>query len=264
MTITSNTPEVLYADTTSRIASYRRLARRLAAEGNAFGAVSATWAADINAVQAIMWERVMIASPTPDQQFFDIATTVARALATYALHPPAADSAVEAVRAARSGLAAAFDASALALMERRLSPLDHLEGLPAPSAAEIAEMTHQRLGGASLDEAIAERTLEARHHMALALDLVRAGRVDDALPHAWQADWATFEAYLLDAAAAVGDESLVSVELRWAFAVEATDAIASLSADFADAVSTVRSRLTDSLGTIEGDRLRARFEPILL
>ncbi|WP_148611661.1 hypothetical protein [Nocardioides rubriscoriae] len=262
MTITSHTPEVLYADTTSRIASYRGLARRYAAEGNAFGAVSATWAADINTVQAIMWERVMIASPTPDQQFFDIATTVARALATYALHPPAATTAVEAVRAARDGLSAAFDPAAQSLMERRLSPLDHLEGLPAPTAAEVAEVARQRLGGATVAEASAERTLEARHYMATALELVREGRVDDALPHAWQADWATFEAYLLDAAAAVGDDSLISVDLRWAFAVDATNAIESLSADFADAVSTVRSRLADSLGSIEGRRLRERFEPI--
>ena len=262
MTITSNAPEVLYADTTRRITSYRALARRYAESGNAFGAVSATWAADINTVQAVMWERVMIASPTPDQQFFDIATTVARALALYSLRGPVVTTALEAVLAARSGLAVAFDASAVTLMEKRLSPLDHLEGLPAPTVAEIVEVTRQRLGGATVAEASAERKLEARHCMDTALELVRAGSTDDALPHAWQADWATFEAYLLDAAAAVGDETLVSVDLRWAFAVDATDTIESLSSDFVEAVSTVRTRLADSLGALEGERLRARFEPV--
>jgi hypothetical protein len=262
--IASKTPEVLYADTTSRVASYRALAGRYAAGGNAFGAVSATWAADINTVQAVMWERVMIASPTPDEQFAEIATTVARALTSYSAHPPAVTTAVEAVRAARDGLSAAFDEAALALMKTRLSPLDHLEGLPAPTVGEIDEIARQRLGGASLEEASAERTLEARHCMAGALDLVRAGRVDDALPLAWQADWATLEAYLLDAAAAVGDSSLISVDLRWAFAVDATNAIESLSSDFAQAVASVRSQLAQSLGAVEGERLSRRFEPIAL
>jgi hypothetical protein len=262
VTIVTNTPEVLYADTTRRIAGYRSLARRHASEGNAFGAVTATWAADVNTVQAVMWERVMIASPTPDQQFFDIATTVARALALHALHPPVAATATEVVLAARAGLSTAFDASVLALMERRLSPLDHLDGLPAPTVAEIAGVTRQRLGDETLEQAIAGRTEEARHCMAAALQLLRDERVDDALPLAWQADWATLEAYLLEAAAAVGDEALISVDLRWAFAVDSTDTIDSLSPDFHQAVTTIRARLVESLGTIEGDRLRRRFEPI--
>ena len=109
MTMHLFTPEVLYADTTSKIRAYGALSKRYAEAGDAHGAVHAAWAADVHTVQAVMWERVMIASPQPDEQFNAIADTVAKALASYAAHPTVTITARDAVEQARLGMAGAFD-----------------------------------------------------------------------------------------------------------------------------------------------------------
>lgn len=262
MTIVSHPPEVLYAETMNRVARCQTLARRQAAAGDIIGAVSATWAADISTVHAVMWERVIMASPTPDRHFVDITAAVAGALTAFAQQPPQVVTAADVVVAARGGLAAAFDDSARALISRRWSSLDHLEGLPAPTAAEVEEPARQHLDGSAPARVGAERDQEAQQCMASALALLHDGRAEEALALAWQADWSTLEAHLVDAAVAVGDTALVSVDLRWALAVAATDSINALPADFTRAVTTVRARLIESLGSIEGDRLRRRFQPL--
>ncbi|WP_139977517.1 hypothetical protein [Nocardioides litoris] len=264
MTIVGHTPELLYSETTAGIARHRGHARRQAAAGDALGAVAATWAADLGIVQAVMWERVMFAAPDPDQQLLEITATVARAFAAAGRDAEPGDtaSAAATVRAARRALAGAFEPSALALMERRFTPLAHLEALPAPTAHDVAEVARQRLGDLAPEAAVAERDQEAADCMAAARDLVRDGRPEDALALAWQADWATLEAYLIDAALAVGDTALLSVELRWALAAAETETIGSLPADLDRAVGTVRDHLVRALGSVEGDRLRRRFQPL--
>lgn len=264
MTIVCQTPELLYAETTARSTACRAVAETRAAEGDVVASVAATWAADVATVQAVLWERVMLASPDPDQQLADIAAAVGRALGGFAQEPQHATTAADAVRAARRGLSGAFDDAARSLIERRLPVLGHLEELPAPTSAEVADVAAQRLGGSSLDEVVAERSAEARACMAEVRALVAEGRSEQALALAWQADWATLEAYLLDAARAVGDDTLLSVDLRWSLAVRATDAITALPPDLGRAVALIRQHLVESLGAVEGERLRWRFEPLPL
>lgn len=256
------TPEVLYADTVAKKRAYSGLSQRFAAEGKAYAAVHAAFAADVQTVQAVMWERVMVASPVPEEQFAAIADTVTRALAAYAATPPKASSARQTVENARAGMGAAFDPVALRVLSNEFIALDHLNGFPQPDPSEGLALAASRTKGEPPITVAQHRRRVARDAMTVALSMHRDGRLADAMRQAWQADWATFEAYLIEAALQVGDQSLITVEMRWLLATEAIAKIPALPTDFTQAVSTVRGRMLDSLGTIEGQRLITRFEPI--
>jgi hypothetical protein len=256
------TPEVLYSDTVSKKRAYGELSKRYAANGDLYGAVHAAFAADVQTVQAVMWERVMVASPVPEEQFKAVGETVTKALTIYAATPVHAATAREAVEQARAGMAAAFDPVAQRIIDNEYLTLDHLDGLPHPDSAAGDLIAETRTKGEDPALVAQKRRRAAKDCMSVAVSMQREGRLDDAMRQAWQADWATFESYLLDAAAQVGDKSLITVEMRWALATEAISKIPALPSDFAEAVNTIRTRLLNSLGTIEGQRLAARFEPI--
>lgn len=256
------TPEVLYADTTSKKRAYGELSRRYAANGDFYGAVHAAFASDVQTVQAVMWERVMVASPVPEEQFKAVGETVTKALTAYAENPVHATTAREAVEQARAGMGAAFDPVAQRIIDNEYLPLDHLDHLPHPDSAAGLAIAETRTKGEAPTLVAQKRRRAARDCMAVAIAMQREGRLDDAMRQAWQADWATFESYLLDAAAQVGDTNLITVEMRWALATDAVSKIPALPSNFADAVATIRARLLNSLGTIEGQRLAERFEPI--
>lgn len=256
------TPEVLYSDTVAKKRAYGELSKRYAAAGDAYGAVHAAFAADVQTVQAVMWERVMVASPVPEEQFKQIGDTVTRALMAYAAAPLAAMTARQAVEDARNGMGAAFDPAALSILAAEFLPLTHLDGLPHPDAHAGAAIAHTRTKGEEPRLVAQKRRRAARDCMTVALSMQHEGRLNDAMKQAWQADWATFESYLLDAAAQVGDTSLVTVEMRWALATEAIAKIPALPSHFTDAVTLIRAQMLNSLGTIEGQRLAERFEPV--
>lgn len=259
----SHTPEVLYAETVAKKRSYGDLSRTYAQAGNAFAAVHAAFASDVQAVQAVMWERVMVASPTPDQQFKETGAVVAAALATYASAPAVAQSARETVENARAALGAAFDPVAMSMLTEQFLSLDHLDGIGFPEPLTGAQLAHARTGGEPPVEVARKRLRAAHDCMVMAVALNQQGRLDEAMQQAWAADWATLEAYLLDAAAQVGDYALITVEMRWTLASESVAQIATLPTDFTQAVGAVRSRMLDALGTVEGARLAERFEPIV-
>lgn len=257
------TPEVLYADTVAKKQAYGDLSVRYAAMGDAYAAVHAAFAADVQTVQAVMWERVMVASPNPDEQFLSIAHTVASAMATYASTPVMAGTAREAVEQARAGMGAAFDPAALAAINPQFLALDHLDLLPYPDPNSGLAVAHTRTKGLAPDEVARKRRRAARDCMTMAVALEREGRLDEAMRQAWASDWAAFESYLLDAAFTAGDATLITVEMRWALASDAISRIPALPSDFVAAVTAIRARMLQSLGTIEGHRLAERFEGLV-
>lgn len=263
MSVHQFAPEVLYADTTAKQRAYTDLSKRCAAAGDAYRAVHAAWAADVNTVQAVMWERVMVASPIPEAQFDAIADTIASALANHSTMPAAATDARAAVTSARDGLAAAFDAPAQRVIAAKYAPLDHLDGLPHPTADDGLRVLQTRTHGDPVETVIARKRHTAQACMVAAQQLRSEGQIDEAMQQAWQADWATFEAYLMEVALQVGDTNLVTVDMRWALAADLFAAIPSLPSDFVVAVGMVRDRLKQSLGSIEGERLAEQFEFIL-
>lgn len=261
MSMTQHTPESMWGDANTKARAYADLSRRWAAEGNILGAVHAAWASDIANVQAVMWERVMVASPNPDEQFFAIASTVAKALSKYTMTAGEAGSAESCVSAARRGLASAFDQSALALLAERFTPLDHLVNLPHPVSGDVTACSRARVGDTDAASLSAQRKQDAADCMTVAVAMHREGRDDDAMNQAWTSDWAAFEAYLLDAAVAVDDEALVTVDMRWALACDLIQAVPALPSAFGEAVGVIRDRLLAAAGPVEGERLREYFAP---
>jgi hypothetical protein len=252
----------LHDDATAKIGIYARSSQRYAAEGDASLAIMAAWAADVHALQALLWDRGLKASTRPDAQFFAVGSAVGRALARYADAPPATTSARHALEAAREGLMAAFDPSVHELLAARFIDLDHLDSLPHPCPGAGEQATAVRLAGRSVMDLVTELHLTAKDCMAIALEMRAAGRTEDALRHAYLADMASFEAYLIDAASAVGDTWLVTVDLRWGAATAAITALEALPADLVEAVGVIRERLAFVLGPVEAARLSAYFEPV--
>lgn len=255
-------PEVLYQDTETRAAAFQRLAINQAAQDKPLFAVAATFAADIHVVQMVMWERVMVASPKPDTRFFEIAEHVTRSILGYASQGAAADDAAALIHHARQALLGAFDEAAAAMIRDRLMPLEHLHAMPVPTMDEAAEYQTLRLSGRTVEDTVAGLMQRARDAIAVAVDLEMRGKTDDAVGQVWQADWMTMEAYLLSAAEAVGDTSLVTAELRWLLVVEAAEQVPVLPSDFVAACETIRGLLKASLGDVEGNRLAGWLIPI--
>ena len=187
---------------------------------------------------------------------------MAKALASYAAHPTVTITARDAVEQARLGMAGAFDPVAQRVLAQDYLPLDHLDGLPHPDADAGTRMVASRLNGEDPAVVSAKRRQAAKDCMTVAVSMRQQDRLDDAMQHAWQADWAAFESYLIDAAMQVGDANLASVDLRWALAVDEIGKIQALPTDFVEAVTAIRARLIHSLGSIEGTRLADRFEPL--
>lgn len=252
-------PELLHSDTMRKSREYYELSRLYAARGDGYAAVHALWMADMCVVQAVMWERILIASPKPDEQFFTIATSVSRALSLHALVGTAQPDAVTTVLAARDGLSQAFDDVAMRLLTKRLSLLDHLVGLPEPDRAGADAVLTRRLGGLSVEALIMRRKLSATHSMNTAAALYRDGRSQDAIRHAYEADMAVYEAYLVEAARAVGDEFLMTVDLRWELAYLQITSLPSLPSDYLEAISLIREKLRGTVSPTEADILDERW-----
>jgi hypothetical protein len=252
----------LHDDATAKTDTYAQLSRKYADQGDAFLAVMAAWAADVHVLQALLWERGLKAATEPDRQFFTVGTAVATALADYAKAHPIPTTAREAVEGVREGLLAAFDTSVHGLLAARFIDLEHLDGLPHPDHGAGERAAAVRLAGRSAPGLVSELLLTAKECMAVALEMRSAGLADDALRHAYLADMASFEAYLIEAAGVVGDSSLVTVDLRWGAATAAIAALPGLPTDVVDAATAIREQLAFVLGPVEAARLWACFEPI--
>ena len=252
-------PELLHSDTVHKSREYYELSRLYATKGDTYAAVHAAWMADMCAVQSVMWERILIASPKPDEQFFAIATSVSRALSLHALTGAAQPDAVSTIQAARDGLSQAFDDVAMRLLSARLTPLDHLVGLPSPDRAGAEAVQARRLSGSSVQDLIGQRIVAAAEAMVTANELHRDGQPGEAITHAYQSDMAIYEAYLLEAALAVGDEFLMTVDLRWELAYMQITSLPSLPWDYEEATTLIRAKLKGTVSPTEADTLDERF-----
>jgi hypothetical protein len=252
-------PEFLHSDTVHKSLEYYELSKSYAAKGDVYAAVHAAWMADMCTVQAVMWERILIASPKPDEQFFAIATSVSRALSLHALTGTAQPDAVSTIQSARRGLSQAFDEVAMRLLSTRLTPLDHLVGLPQPDGAGANAVLARRLSGSTVDGLIEQRNQSAADSMDVAAGMHRKGRHAEAITHAYQSDMAVYEAYLLEAARAIGDEFLMTVDLRWELAYMQITSLPSLPSGFLEATTLIREKLKGTVSPTEADTLDERF-----
>ena len=256
-------PDQLRSDMAGQAEAYAELSRSYALTGDTRLAVLATWAADVQVLQALLWENGLALAPDPGEQLRAVAEAVVGSLAdrSAATSPDTPRSMVE---NGRTAMAAAFDASVHALLADRFMSLDHLDDLedPGPTAGELAAA--QRLDGRSVPDLVSELRVTARDCMAVARVMSAAGRARDAWHHVRMSDTAAFEAYLLDAAATTGDTSLATVDLRWDLAAPVITELPDDPVDLHAAVSEFRAHLAGAVGPVEALVLLAAFEPFTL
>lgn len=259
------TPARLAADADATARAYHGLSLRYAADGDVFSAVHASWAADVHVVQSVLWQHVLGADPQAEDSYAVAVQVIGEALAAYTDTSALAsvEDAADQVRAARAGLAAAFEQPLLAEVTARFAPLDHLDGLPVPGQDAADRVAEEVLRGQFPDVLAQQQRFAAVDGIAVARGLARAGLEDDAFTQAWLADWSALAAYLLDAAILGGDQWLVTVQMRWALVCAEVARIPALPAGVPQALGVVRTRMAAALGPIEGARLLERFTPLV-
>jgi hypothetical protein len=260
-------PDELYADAAAKTAMYARLSRNAAAAGDGRLAVSAAWAADIHAVQALLWERARDSDAEPYERFFAVGTAIGAALdpAAPAVVPTGAKEDTRTARgvleSARRRLLAAFDPPAALLISARLIAVDHLAALPAPGTGTeaAAGSLARRLAGRDVSAAVVDLWTVATDCRTVACALAEAGLAADAVRQTRLAEVAAFEAYLLEASLAVGDSALLCADLRRAALAEALPSVKLLPEDPAAARQVVREAMRAVLGPAEAARLDVRL-----
>lgn len=232
-------------------ADFTDLSRRYAERGDLRRAALAAWAADVHVLEELLWENGLDQAPEPLLQLAAIGDSIAEAIGAVATQPRGAVTVRSVVEAARGAMVTTFDESVHGLLTGRLADLAHLDDALPAVPGEAASPAGDRLGAHSADELVHELRVAAADCSAIADQLVAEGERDAAARLSDQADSASFEAYLVQAAVGAGDHELVTVDLRWDLAA-ARSARAGL----------VRDDLVAVLGTAEQQQLRAAMEPV--
>jgi len=254
----------LHAGVSGTIDVYADLSRSYAAKGDARLALLALWAADVLVLQSLLWESGLGSAPDPDTQLAAVGRAVDGSLRSDAVEVEETMTASSALQRARTALMSTFDASVHGLLIQRFVSPAHLNGLALPTAAAFRGARVNRLGDRTARELSDDLRVAAADCMAVSARMAQAGLVSDARAQARQADMASFEAYLIEAAIAVGDDSLATVDFRWDIAASAVESLSDVPADLPQAVSQLREILLGAVGPAEEDALRATFEPMRL
>ena len=285
--------EEFYVDLLARINVFSDRSRTYAAAGQGEAAVVSQWGADVLTLQSVAWERIVVVSNAPQEPLFEVGARMLDGLGAAGLSFAAeefegatrsAPSAASLVAAVRGAMTAAIDDDLRSELNTRLQPLDHLGSTTAPSAAAFSAAARSRLAGMGTDDFVGQRRTDAAARITQARRLAE-GIVDIQMgphtsdgPHAesagvsaalaaaiaaaYEADMLTLDAYLVESAAAIGDDLLFTVQLRWDYAAAAVTRLASVPADLDAAVALVRRTLARSLGAGDGARLERTWIPL--
>jgi hypothetical protein len=237
-------------------------ARRLAAEGDSPAALATAWGSDVFAVQAVIWERILVASAVPQRQFYRVADALFEGLRS---SPELADdrpSCRNVIRAARQALLAACDPELRGSIEAGWPDLAYMGMLPAPTVDDLEEAAAARLGGIPPEAFVEQRRHEAAEAMAQAQALRVRGDTVAAIQLAFDSDFLALEAYLVASAIAAGDVRLQSVVVRWELAYSSVTELAGLPEGFVAAVNRIRDALGACLAEADADRLRTSLVPV--
>ena len=261
--VEKGTAEEFYSQCLANAHVLERSARSRASSSDSIGAVACAWGADVAIVQAVIWERILIASRNPLRQFYEVADVVVTALTEEddGVKRPVS-SAEHMVRLARMRVAHAFDASLARDIEARWPDVTYLGAIPPFTDAEVQVAVANRLLGVSAGEFIEHRRREAAAFMLEAQSRRVHGDMAGAIQAGYDSDFRSLDAYLIESAIAVGDTALLTVISRWELATRAVAALAGLPPDFLAAVEVVRETLGAALGEADGARLRRTFAPV--
>ncbi len=239
-----------------------RAARLHANQGDVVAALAAAWGADVTSIQAVLWERILIASRAPQRQYFQAAASLSQALAALDETSISGVTAEALVKQARVRLWAEFDASLRREVDAHLPDIGYLAMLAAPSTQDLQDAVDARIDDHTPAEFVAERRQEAIDAMLRAQsDRIRRD-IPAAIRSAYDSDFSILEGYLVESALAVGDTYLLTVTIRSDLVTGAISELAGLPEDFARAVSTLRDAMASALNEADGERLRSLLLPV--
>lgn len=256
------TPEEFYSRRLANAQVLEAAARRRAAAGDRVGAFADAWGADMNTLQATMWERILVAARSPQRQFFQVAEAVVGGLRAPRIDGGDAPTVGRALAAARNAVAGAFDEGLAIEMAARWPDIAYLEAVPAVTPADIDASVEERLDGLTPTSFIERRRRESAKAMLDAQAKRVRGDTVAAIHGAYEADFAGLDAYLVESAMAVGDIALLTVTIRWDLASQAVADLPGLPDDFAGAVGAIRGAVASRVGDSDGGRLLSTLEQI--
>lgn len=207
-------PELTRAALAGHVESYAGLARWYADRGDARRAVLATWAADVRALQHVLWENGLGTAPDAEQALGQVAEAVVSAVA--ASDAVDATGLREILERSRDAMTSAFDPSVHETLRGAYVDLDHLDSLPhGSSAGEANRSVADRLGGRSAEQLVGDLLATAHDARVVGQVMDEVGDHEEAQRQLGAACLAAFEAYLVLASAASGDATLATADLRW-------------------------------------------------
>ena len=261
--VTEGSAEEFYAWFLGNARILEASCRAHAEESDVVSAVSAALGADISTLESLVWERINVAPRAPQRQFYQAGLAMAGALAGLGDHPmPGGASAADLVRAIRTRLTQSLEASLASDVVERWPAIDCLEALPTPRGVDFASAVDRRLGGLSTEQFVLARRTEARDaHLAAQASRIR-GATGAAIASAYEGDFLSLEAYLVESALAAGDTAMITVAVRWDLATHAVSQLAGLPDGFSAAVTVIRRSLAEGLGPADGQRLLATLPVI--
>lgn len=259
--VTSGTAEEFYGRCLANAQVLDSAARRRVSEGDLVGAFADAWGADVNMVQAVMWERIIAAASAPQRQFFRVADAIVSGLRSALGEADRPATLGDCITQARERMALSFDDELAREMGRRWPDIAYLQALSAVDDDATAAFVHDRLLGLSPNEFVHRRRAEAAAVMLEAQTHRVRGETSEAIQAAYQSDFAGLDAYLVDSAVAVGDDSLLTVTIRWDLAAHAVNELPGLPDDFTRAIAVIRGAIAAGIGEADGRRLVASLAP---
>ena len=257
-----STAEEFYGRCLGNLALLDGAARRFAAAGDTVNALAAAWGADTYGLQAVVWERILVASSYPQRQYFRVAEALMSGLAATLAEGGSDQTAADVLGRTRAGMLNACDPGLRHDVEAAWRDSGYLSDLQAPSPDDLRRFVDDRTGGLSLDAFVEKRRTEAASALGEAQTLRVKGDSVGAIQAAYDADLLALEAYLVESADAVGDEHLLTVTIRWELATNAVSTLPGLPEGFVAAVNRIRDALATGLGDADGQRLRAALPAV--
>jgi hypothetical protein len=232
--------------------------RDYARDGEVVRAVACALGSDVATLESVVWERLNIAPRSPLRQFFQAAGAVSQEMSGIRDEQFVEEvTAADVVTAARIRLTTTFDETLVDEVRSHWRDLEHLSALPAPRQTDIAADVSRRLEGMDPRGFVHARREAAAASILDAQARRIRGAIAEGIQAAYDSDFQSLEAYLVESAVAAGDDALFTVTTRWVLVTHALAGLTSLPADFPDAIATIRDAMAEGLGEADGTRLRA-------
>lgn len=251
----TQTAEEVYAQCLVNTQVLDAAARRQALDGDAVGALTLAWGADVYAVQGVLWERIIGAAAATHRQLYRAADALFRGLRGAA--PEATlleESCADALQQARNRLLEECDEGLAAAIRAAWTEHSFLADLKPPTAGDLQAAARTRCRGRSVLAHAGSLRVDAVAAMQRAQALRVRGDTTGALQECYEADLLGLEAYLLESALAAGDSDLLTVTIRWELAIAAIAGVDALPADFTRAVTRMRKAMCAGLAESDGVR----------